>query len=944
MGTPISRSWLITDRILEALLTLAQQWVRSEPASSNLVLPYATEAAWRTSNWDVLFRLLESKSANLSPDFNVEVGEILQHLRASRTSDFESGITKLRKNITRGFSTATTGSLASAHSHTLKLHALYEIAAIVKIRSGLEDRSSLFEVLDRRLELLGACTDDKQYLLGIRRAVMEISGYVCLVLLWPSVFNKSRCNPSQIAGTWLSTSRLARKANDLNVAYDAVLHATKLEDLSATIEHSRILWKDGAPRKAINNLKGAIEAGVFQSYNIAAVQDSVDIRDNPPKEQNPLVSKTQLLLAKWLDQAGLIKSMELLKFYQQAQHSYNRSQSPTYYLGKYYNKILDTEAALPKEKQSEHYTTGEVKKLAIDNYLRSMAFGSKYYYETVPKVLTLWLDFGAEIAADNENSRRLTQAEKHALALKTKRLDNMHKQLQKYIDRLPPYIWYTALSQIMSRINHPHPPVADELSKLIKKIVATYPQQALWSLLAVAKAKDPHKQMRASTILLALRSPQKGASKADLNILVSHGQRLTDALLGACEKIVDARSTKVSLHKDLDLNPKLAPCPLVVPIEKTMMASLPSVQSAQAIRGNKPFPVNAVTIASFQDEVLVLNSLQRPRKITLRGSDGQSYALLCKPKDDLRKDNRLMEFNTLISRCLKRDVESSKRRLYIRTYAVTPLNEECGAIEWVDGLKPMRDIIIAAYKNKGVRPDYAQIRQLLDQACADPDNDSHTIFTDQILPKFAPILYEWFIETFPEPESWFQARLRYTRSAAVMSIVGHVLGLGDRHGENILLEEGNGGVFHVDFNCLFDKGLTFEKPELVPFRLTHNMIDAMGAYGYEGPFRTACELTLKCLRQYQDTLMTILETFLYDPTADFVGKTGGGGKKKDKGGSAAVPESPKEVLESVRGKIRGLLSGENMPLSVDGCVDQLIWMAVDPRRLCAMYIGWCAFF
>ena len=45
--------------------------------------------------------------------------------------------------------------------------------------------------------------------------------------------------------------------------------------------------------------------------------------------------------------------------------------------------------------------------------------------------------------------------------------------------------------------------------------------------------------------------------------------------------------------------------------------------------------------------------------------------------------------------------------------------------------------------------------------------------------------------------------------------------LGDRHGENILFEEGNGGTFHVDFNCLFDKVwclrmLTFPLANLVP--------------------------------------------------------------------------------------------------------------------------------
>ena len=68
-------------------------------------------------------------------------------------------------------------------------------------------------------------------------------------------------------------------------------------------------------------------------------------------------------------------------------------------------------------------------------------------------------------------------------------------------------------------------------------------------------------------------------------------------------------------------------------------------------------------VLAFQDDVLVLSSLQRPRKITVRGSDGFLYGLLCKPKDDLRKDQRLMEFNSMINRALKRDVESSKRQL-----------------------------------------------------------------------------------------------------------------------------------------------------------------------------------------------------------------------------------------------------------------------------------------
>lgn len=67
--------------------------------------------------------------------------------------------------------------------------------------------------------------------------------------------------------------------------------------------------------------------------------------------------------------------------------------------------------------------------------------------------------------------------------------------------------------------------------------------------------------------------------------------------------------------------------------------------------------------SAILDDVSVLHSLQRPRKISVRGSDGRVYGLQCKPKDDLRKDQRLMEFNAMINRSLKRDADSSKRRL-----------------------------------------------------------------------------------------------------------------------------------------------------------------------------------------------------------------------------------------------------------------------------------------
>lgn len=48
---------------------------------------------------------------------------------------------------------------------------------------------------------------------------------------------------------------------------------------------------------------------------------------------------------------------------------------------------------------------------------------------------------------------------------------------------------------------------------------------------------------------------------------------------------------------------------------------------------------------------------------------------------------------------------------------------------------------------------------------------------------------------------------------------------------------------HVDFNCLFNKGESFEWPERVPFRLTHNMEAAMGPLKHEGMYRSVTNST-----------------------------------------------------------------------------------------------------
>ena len=742
-----------------------------------------------------------------------------------------------------------------------------------------------------------------------------------------------------MASSWLISAKLARKSGLTQQAFNAVLHASQLGDDSAKIEHSRLLWREGNHRKAIQSLDGAITVKAFRSHDYTEADESMTNQPEAQTLQNLLTARAHLLLAKWMDRAGQTQSDVIIAQYRSAVQQHVKWEKGHYYVGKHYNKLFESEKAKPPAKQSQVFITGEIAKLIVENYLRALAHGAKYVYQTLPRLLTLWLDLGAdtEQALDpkygNDETFRV-----HVLAQRRKLLGACNAQVKKYNDRLPAFVFYTALSQLVARICHPSQSVYSLILDLVAKVVIQHTPQALWTLLAVVKSSNTDRSRRGhacmSRILENVRKARADSTGSELKTLMAHGQRLSDQLLRVCEGGIEGKASHISLSRDLGFNLKSAPCRLAIPLEQALTASLPTVTENVNMKYHRAFNTrDYIHISSFLDDATVLNSLQKPRKICIRGSDGHVYALLCKPKDDLRKDQRLMEFNAMINRALKKDADSSKRRLYIKTYAVTPLNEECGLIEWIDNLRTLRDILLGIYKQKNVPINYGEIRALLNESISNPAK--LPIFTNRVLPHFSPVFHEWFVEMFPEPGAWFTARLRYTRSCAVMSIVGHVLGLGDRHGENILFEEGNGGTFHVDFNCLFDKGLTFEKPELVPFRLTHNMIDAFGAYGYEGPFRKSCELTLTILRQHEDTLMTILETFLYDPTTDFIGK-----KKK----VSVVPNTPEGVLEGVNSKVKGLLPGESVPLSVEGYVEALIAQAVDPFRLASMYIGWCAFF
>ncbi|XP_031379987.1 serine/threonine-protein kinase SMG1-like isoform X1 [Punica granatum] len=306
-----------------------------------------------------------------------------------------------------------------------------------------------------------------------------------------------------------------------------------------------------------------------------------------------------------------------------------------------------------------------------------------------------------------------------------------------------------------------------------------------------------------------------------------------------------------------------------------------------------------ITIASFLEQVVILSTKTKPKKINIMGSDGQKYTYLLKGREDLRLDARIMQLLQAINCLLHSSPATRTHPINIRYYSVTPISGRAGLIQWVHNVIS----IYSVFKSWQTR---AQLAQLSSSATGDTKNVAPSIPrpSDMFYGKIIPALKEKGIKRVISRRDWpqdvkrkvlmdlmkevprqllyqelwcasegfkaFNSKLkRYSGSVAAMSMVGHILGLGDRHLDNILVDFCSGDIVHIDYNVCFDKGQRLKVPEVVPFRLTHTIEAALGLTGVEGTFRANCEAVMGVLRKNKDILLMLLEVFVWDPLVEW---------------------------------------------------------------------------
>ncbi|XP_037038023.1 DNA-dependent protein kinase catalytic subunit-like isoform X2 [Bradysia coprophila] len=309
---------------------------------------------------------------------------------------------------------------------------------------------------------------------------------------------------------------------------------------------------------------------------------------------------------------------------------------------------------------------------------------------------------------------------------------------------------------------------------------------------------------------------------------------------------------------------------------------------------NCPNTSEHIKIIKFDEKITIFKSMRMPIRINIYCSNGKTYPYLVKYGEDMRQDERIQQIFHHMSGLLRADEKCRNHQLTIKGYQVVPISTCCGILSFVEHTMPMFDLT-----SHGLERKEGNAKAKLDQCRLDFDkflrvhsigeknqNNIHlygrsvmNYSRTQIINNFRNLEYKIpddiikfaLIELSVSPESFFLLRTNFITSLATMNIAHWVLGIGDRHLSNILIHQKDATMLGIDFNLAFGAGTRDSTiPELIPFRLSPHFVNVMTPFGTSGLIIKTMIHTLRTFRSSRKLLTSYMESFVKEPTIDWL--------------------------------------------------------------------------
>ncbi|EPS70319.1 hypothetical protein M569_04441, partial [Genlisea aurea] len=866
---------------------LTSQREQSQNDQEFIELQY--EAAWRAGNWG-FFPLYSTTDASVSPHcnvvhhFNGNLHSCLRSLQEGEYDEFHRTVKNSKQALLMSIFHASSESTEFIYSTILRLQIFYHLEMAWDLRwsspcnKKVPSSSSPKMLSDpvipsiSQLQLLNENWNCILEQTGLHMNLLE--PFIAFRRALLRVLNSVECTLHHL---WKSASVL-RKGSRISQAA-AALHEFKLL-CSEIQEHSNLYWLGRLEEAKLLRAQGRNEMAINLAEYIS--------QNHQLKDEGPDVFR---LVGKWLAETRSSNSRIILEKY--LKHAVNladncqtvnklsteKRNQMHFHLAHYADllfrsheerlcssewqvamrlrkhkgdredyalkiQLLQKQLAMDQEEENKlQEDRDNLLCIALSGYKRCLIIGEKYDVRVVFRLISLWFSL---------STRQIV-------------IDNMLGTIKE----VQSYKFIQLVYQIASRIGSTKlssgpPSFQFAVLSLVKKLALDHPYHTIYQLLALANG-DRIKDKQRSRNSFVVDMDKKIAAEDLLTELSSYHRAIISQMKEMVEiyiKLAEMETRREVINLFIDFI-------LIWDILNQYCTNVPVVTSHFPIDRTCQYPEGFFPhFKRLADTVTIMEGINAPKVVECLGSDGKWYRQLAKSgNDDLRQDAVMEQFFGLVNTFLSNNRDTWKRRLSIRTYKVIPFTPSAGVLEWVNGTFPLGEYLIGSARNGGAHGRYGVGDWTFMECRRKMTTETNKRFTfQQVCENFRPVMHHFFLERFLNPADWFERRLAYTRSVAASSMVGYIVGLGDRHARNILIDEVTAEVVHIDLGVAFEQGLMLKTPERVPFRLTRDIIDGMGVTGVEGVFRRCCEESLSVMRTNKDALLKIIEVhFFFKP-------------------------------------------------------------------------------
>ncbi|KAF9909938.1 hypothetical protein EC991_007741 [Linnemannia zychae] len=293
-------------------------------------------------------------------------------------------------------------------------------------------------------------------------------------------------------------------------------------------------------------------------------------------------------------------------------------------------------------------------------------------------------------------------------------------------------------------------------------------------------------------------------------------------------------------------------------------------------------PTQIATIQRFDQRLLVMSSIRKPKRLSILGSDEKEHLFLVKGGEDLRLDQRVQQLFSLMNDLMLKDPQCSQQNISVGTYKVIPMSGSLGILEWVDNTKPLRHCIEGELPNKdGWRRAQEQHSRFVASFKGDMSG-YHNLFIQGTRDKVVKhmenlhsllredLLRQSIARLAASPEAFLMLRSEFAKSLAAVNICSYILGIGDRHLENFLVNLSTGCLIPIDFGHAFGSATeALPVPELAPFRLTRQLEAFLNPLGSKGLLEHPMVCIMKALQSKRDVILNTMDIFVKEPLLDW---------------------------------------------------------------------------